>query len=205
MHRLGLLTVSLVLTLAVIGMGVVAGNPPRAELADRRATSAPADPHAVLRGWDRRRAVAWSRGDPAALRRLYVAGSATGRRDVRMLQEYADRGLRVRRLCTQLLSVRTVDRSAGRLLLVVTDRLCGGVVVGDGISQRLPGDVADRRLVSLVRRDGDWLVDQVRRRVRPRSLRGRHRPGTCNRRPSTRPAHLAPSRAPPEPSRPPRT
>lgn len=115
----------------------------------------------VLRGWDRRRAQAWSDGDPAALRRLYVAGSAAGRRDVRMLRRYRDRGLRVEGLETQLVRVALVEEEPDRLLLDVVDRVTAAEVVGEGLRRALPQDQPSRRIVELRRQDGSWLVGEV--------------------------------------------
>src|SRR5688572_9538086 len=42
----------------------------------------------VLGSWDRSRAAAYSSGDVAALRRLYVRGSTAGEEYVSMLREY---------------------------------------------------------------------------------------------------------------------
>ncbi|WP_110183221.1 hypothetical protein [Nocardioides solisilvae] len=115
----------------------------------------------VLRAWDRRRARAWAEGDHAVLRRLYVAGSATGRKDVRMLRRYRDRGLRVEGLQTQLVSVDVVEQKDDRLVLDVVDRVAAAFVVGDGVRRALPEDRPTRRRVEVVRRAGEWLVAEV--------------------------------------------
>ncbi|MFN8194141.1 MAG: hypothetical protein U0R80_07650 [Nocardioidaceae bacterium] len=126
------------------------------------AVEGPGDPLAVLRGWDRRRSAAWAAGDPAALRRLYTRGSAAGERDVRLLERYLDRGLRVRGMGVQVLAV-DVRRSDGDVLgLVVTDRLVGAVATGRGLRVRLPEDEPSRHLVTLRRSGSQWRVSEVR-------------------------------------------
>ena len=124
-------------------------------------------PVAVLDAWDVRRAAAWSRGDPAALRSLYVAGSAAGRADVRMLRAWVDRGLRVRAMRMQVLDAELVTRTADRIVLDVTDRLARAVAAGGGAEIRLPGDAASTRTVVLRRRAGEWRVAEVRERGQP--------------------------------------
>jgi hypothetical protein len=179
-----LLLVVLVLTaLTAVGTGVVQagdGRPPsggvgaggvaagRAETGHVvvRHRGAPTDPGAaalaVLRNWDVRRSAAWARGDAAAAGPLYTAGSAAGRRDRAMLRRYAERGLRVRGLRMQVLEASLLARSAGRIVLDVTDRVAGGVVVGPGVRARLPTDRATRRIVVLRRVAGEWRVAAVR-------------------------------------------
>ena len=116
---------------------------------------------AVLHAWDDQRAHAWATGDPAALRDLYTAGSATGRADGAMLRSWHDRGLRVTGLRTQLLALAVRDWSDDRLVLVVTDRLAGGVAVGAGVRVPLPRDRATTRRVVLRRVAGEWRVSSV--------------------------------------------
>lgn len=128
---------------------------------------------AVLTGWDRRRAAAYSAGDTDALRALYRPGSATGSADLALLESYADRGLRVRDMRMQLLAVDVVDSGPRRVVLDVTDRLVGAVAVreGDGGQRRaedpesvaLPADRPDRRRVVLLLLDGAWVVAEARR------------------------------------------
>lgn len=116
---------------------------------------------AVLRSWDARRSRAWAEGDVTGLRELYVEGA--GARDVRLLNRYTDRGLRVEGLTTQLLAVEVVSRAPGRWHLRVTDRVAGGVVVAGRDRYRLPGDRAATRSIRLVRdRGGPWRVRDVR-------------------------------------------
>ena len=86
-----------------------------------------------------------------------------GERDVRLLRRYADRGLRVEGLRTQVLAWSVVARRPDRLVLRVTDRLVGGVAVrSDGSTRaRLPADRPTERRLTLVRREGRWLMARV--------------------------------------------
>jgi hypothetical protein len=131
------------------------------------APSPAGDPAAVLHDWDERRAAAWSTGDPAALRPLYVSGAAAGRADAAMLRAWHDRGLRVVGMRMQLLRVVVRHRADARLELVVTDRLVGGVAVGEGLRLPLPRDGVSTRTVVLARRAGEWRVASVHAQPRP--------------------------------------
>lgn len=115
---------------------------------------------AVLRDWDRSRAAAWASGDVAALRALYVRGSAAGSRDVAMLRAWRGRGLRVERISMQVLAVELRARSGRRIVLVVTDRLAAGVAVAAGgrASRELPQDTATSRRLEFRRVGGRWLL-----------------------------------------------
>ena len=117
----------------------------------------------MLARWERARSVAWARGSPGELRRLYLPESSAGQRDVRLLRRYADRGLRVEGLRTQVLAWSVVARQPDRLVLRVTDRLVGGVAVrANGSTRaRLPVDRPTERLLTLVRREGRWLMTRV--------------------------------------------
>ncbi|ROR90409.1 hypothetical protein [Nocardioides aurantiacus] len=117
-----------------------------------------AGPRAVLRAWDRRRAAAWAAGDAEALRRLYVPGSRAGRSDVRLLGEYAARGVRVRRLTTQVFAVDVVGAAPRRWRLRVVDRVAGGELVARGRVRALRSGPVVTRRVELVRRDDGWRV-----------------------------------------------
>jgi hypothetical protein len=122
---------------------------------------------AVLRAWDVRRAAAWAAGDEVALAALYTDGSAAGRRDRAMLGRYGVRGLRVRGMRMQVLAGTVRTRTAGRIVLVVTDRLAHAVAVGQGTRVELPRDRATRRTIVLRRVAGEWRVGQVRAQPRP--------------------------------------
>lgn len=138
-------------------------RPPQVGPAGLPAAQPPAGPPAVvlLRSWDARRAQAWARGDPRALRALYTPGSVAGRRDRAMLRAWRSRGLVVRGLQTQLIAVRTLHRTASTWRLRVVDRLAGGIAVGAGTWRRLPGDRATARVVVLRRSGGRWQVASV--------------------------------------------
>ncbi len=123
----------------------------------------------VLRDWDRARSRAFAAGDAAALRRLYVPGSAAGTADVRLLRGYRRRGLRVEGMRMQLLGVTVRAATSGVLRLRVTDRLVGAVAVGNGVREPLPRDRASTRLLVLRRGgDGRWRVASVRESSPPR-------------------------------------
>ncbi|MEQ6901802.1 hypothetical protein [Nocardioides sp. YIM 152588] len=171
-HRLGAAALGLVLALSIVAATAVAGllapepdgttpapasaPAPAAEEAEDRAEVAALR---VLRRWDRARARAWMRDDPAALARLYWPGSEAGRRDLAMLAAWRGRGVRVRGMRMQVLELRLRARSSRRMVLVVTDRLTGAVAVGvDGGGRALPRDGASSRRLELVRRGGRWLL-----------------------------------------------
>ncbi len=91
--RLLLVVLLGVLALALSGAVVRLGQRPPP------ATAAPAAAHPVdlpaadvLRAWDEQRAAAYADGSVPRLRRLYVAGSAAGRADARVLRGYRARG-----------------------------------------------------------------------------------------------------------------
>ncbi|MBA2953174.1 hypothetical protein GON03_02545 [Nocardioides sp. MAH-18] len=105
---------------------------------------------AVLHDWDDRRAAAWAAVDAAALRSLYVPGSAAGRADVRLLRQWGARGSRVREMQMQLRCVAVLPARHGRLVLVVTDR-----VVGAGADRPSTWRLALRRVGE------EWRMAQV--------------------------------------------
>jgi hypothetical protein len=140
---------------------------PAGPVASVAAAARPADadrvaPLAVLAAWDRERSAAWRRGDPAALRRLYVARSRAGRADRALLAAYAGRGLRVAGLRMQRAAVEVLAADAERVVLVVTDRVVGASVVGPRGRVALPDDGWSRRRVVLSRLGGRWQVVEVR-------------------------------------------
>ena len=116
---------------------------------------------AVLHAWDARRSSAYARGDPAALRRLYVPGSRAGARDLRVLRAYVARGLVVRGVRTQLLSLEVLDARDGALRVGVTDRRVGGRAVGRSVRAPLPRDAPSSTVVELLRHSGGWRVGAV--------------------------------------------
>jgi len=116
----------------------------------------------VLHAWDERRAEAYARGSPGRLRDLYVAGSAAGAADVRLLGDYRSRGLRVTGMRTQVLAVAVLEQRPDRWRMRVTDRLEGAVAVGAGDRQVLPRDTTSTRVLTLMRGgDGRWRVAAV--------------------------------------------
>lgn len=116
----------------------------------------------LLHDWDRRRSRAWAAQDPAGLRRLYVVGSTAGSRDVALLREYADRGLRVPRLRMQVLRAAVVVDRPRRVVLRITERLAATEAELGGGSVRLPRDHAQTRVVELRRVAGEWRLASVR-------------------------------------------
>ncbi len=147
-----------VLTAACAGTGSALVEPVGTTAAKAPAAPPPVE---VLRSWDARRAEAWARGSPRMLARLYTSDSVAGRRDRAMLRAWADRGLVVRGLRTQLLAVHEVVRTRSTWTLKVTDRLVGGIAVGVGIRRALPRDGATTRTVWLRLLDGRWRVSGV--------------------------------------------
>jgi hypothetical protein len=117
----------------------------------------------VLHGWDARRAEAWATVDEEAVRSLYVSGSLAGRADVRLLRAYADRGLVVRRLVTQVFAVRLLHRDAESVRLRVFDRVAGGEVTREGDPEPLGSSRPVTRTVELRLVSGSWRVAAVSR------------------------------------------
>jgi hypothetical protein len=145
---------------------------PAGPVASVAAAARPADadrvaPLAVLAAWDRERSAAWRQGDPAALRRLYVAGSRAGRADRTLLAAYAGRGLRVAGLRMQRAAVEVLAADAERVVLVVTDRVVGAVAIGRPGRVTLPRDGWSTRTVVLVRVGEEWRLAEVRDQERP--------------------------------------
>jgi hypothetical protein len=142
-----------------------AGNrPPLIEPVEISAARAPAaGPPAVeaLRAWDTQRAEAWARGDPRLLTALYMPGSVAGRHDRAMLRTWLARGLVVREMRTQLLTVQELSHTRSTWTLQVTDRLVGGFVVGPGVRRPLPRDGATTRTLRLRLVAGAWRVASV--------------------------------------------
>ena len=162
--RLALVTVLAVLASVLAVLLVHAGHrrPVRDAAAAPVATPTDLPAAGLLRAWDEQRSMAYAEGSVPMLRDLYVAGSAAGRSDVRLLGEYAARGFRVEGMRMQVLALRVLARRADRVRLEVTDRLDGAVAVRPGRRVVLPRDAPDRRVVTLVRgRDGAWRVSAV--------------------------------------------
>jgi hypothetical protein len=161
-----LVLLAIVLTVLPVWLaGLVHGGgappPVRAAVATPRVPSAATRALTLLHRWDRRRAAAWRRGDPATLARLYVAGSRTGRRDVAHLERWRRRRLRVAGLRQQVAVVRIADQGAGRLVLVVTDRTVDGIAVGHRRRIAVPQSPWATHRIILRRVHGRWRVAEV--------------------------------------------
>jgi hypothetical protein len=116
----------------------------------------------MLHIWDEQRAAAYASGSARRLRDLYVPGSSAGAADLRVLRGYRERGLRVTRMRTQVLSLSVLDRRGGWRLLAVTDRLVGAVAVRAGRRVQLPRDRATSHMITIMRGgDGRWRVAEV--------------------------------------------
>ena len=156
------------LTLGVVALGASSAGPPTAGHPRPSAAEGgqPAERYAVavLHDWDARRADAWASGDPAAVSRLYVSGSAAGIADAALLQRYRARGLVLTGLRMQVLRARVLVSRPDRLELEVTDRLSAGTAVraGEaGLGRRLPVDRPSTRDLVLRRVGGTWLMAGV--------------------------------------------
>ena len=116
----------------------------------------------VLHDWDVRRAGAYAEGSTESLRDLYVPGSDAGAGDVRLLQRYRSRGLRVTGLRMQVLQLAVTEQRPDRLTLRVTDRLAGGTAVHASERTALPRDASSTRVLTLLRGgDARWRVSDV--------------------------------------------
>ena len=161
----------------VVGVLALQAGTPRPRFVEPTVTSsvrlpsAASQPREVLRRWDLRRAHAWASGDPAALRALYVPGSAAGTHDVAMLRHWVDRSLRVSRLETQMLILTVLREDDRRLELRVTDRVARATASGHGPAITLPVDAPTTRRIVLRRSGaGSWRVAEVVGLGRPASL-----------------------------------
>lgn len=119
----------------------------------------------VLHEWDARRARAWAAVDAAALRSLYVPGSGAGRADLRLLRAYADRGVVVRRIVTQVFAVQVLRSDAPVMRLRVFDRVAGGEVMHAGHEEALGSSRPAIRAVELRPGPVGWRVASVSGRV----------------------------------------
>ena len=178
LRPLPLLVVAVCLCLAVAGgVTLIGGGDPRPRPATRPATvPAPVDAAPVtasvrdraavraidvLEEWDRSRAAAYSSGDVAALRRLYVRGAPARRNDVRVLRAYVERGLVVRDLELQRSAIEVLAASEKRLRVELLERLAAATVVAADGEVGLPVDRLERRVVTLVRGQRRWQVAAV--------------------------------------------
>ena len=136
---------------------------PVEEVRERRDTVAALG---VLRRWDGRRARAWTRGEPSLLTPLYTATSRAGRRDVALLEQYAERGWSVRGVRPQVVAAEALTRTSDRVEVRVVERYPDVAV--DAATQPEPGDGSEPdasdsqlRVVSLVRSPTGWRVERV--------------------------------------------
>jgi hypothetical protein len=127
----------------------------------RPATTLEARALDVLHRWDSRRAAAYSAGSAEQLSHLYLPGSAAGAADVRLLQRYRGRGLRVVRMRTQVLALAVLERRPERWTLRVTDRVEGAVASRGSRRVGLPRDSSSVRVLVLSRSDGQWRMAGV--------------------------------------------
>lgn len=116
----------------------------------------------VLDAIDGRRQRAWHRGDPSALARVFVAGSAELTADRRALVSYVRRGLHVDGVATSYRVMAVKRVGAGSAALLVVDRLGQAVARDDsGHHAVLPTDRPSRQRISLRLIDGVWLIASV--------------------------------------------
>lgn len=109
----------------------------------------------VLEVLDRRRARAFAAGDARLLDEVYAPGSRPGAADAQLLEQYADRGLRVTGLRMRLLDVRLLHATNRRAQLRVVDRLVDGRVRASWSRWRpLPEDRVTARRITLAQ--GQW-------------------------------------------------
>jgi hypothetical protein len=159
--------VALVASVAALGVALVVDGdrdpgPARAQPVAQEAPPVTSGPREVLRQWDDARAAAWAAGDPAALAAAYTPGSVAGRHDVARLRAWRERGWRVEMLRTQVGGLRVVRESPRELVLLVADRVAGGVAVRPGTAPlALPRDRWDTRELVLRRVDGRWRLASV--------------------------------------------
>lgn len=155
------------LAVAVVALGVALVVDDDAPTLPRRATPVAAAPvtseaREVLRDWDAERSAAWAAGDLGALAAAYTPGSLAGRHDVARLRTWTARGWRVEMLRTQVGALRVVRDTRRVLVLLVADRVAGGLAVRAGTTPVvLPRDRWDTRQVVLRRHDGRWRVASV--------------------------------------------
>jgi hypothetical protein len=158
---LAVLVVSVVLGLGTGATAVVVGTRGDEPTTPTPAAGVESEAVRLLRAWDARRARAYASGDPAALASLYVAGSRTGRADVRVLRGYLARDLTVTGMRTQVLGAEVVRRTSHRLTVEVTDVLVGAVARSGDRRWALPHDRPSMRRVELVLVAGEWRVGEA--------------------------------------------
>jgi len=153
---------SVFVCLLVASMLVVTPTPSRAGIGGRPETATLRRGLDVLHAWDGRREAAWRSSDARTLRALYLPRSSAAGADVRLLRAYTARGLVVRRIRTQVFSVRVLRSGPGGFTLRVVDRVAAGLVASSGGVRRLPSTAPLTRTITFRRTGGRWLVASVR-------------------------------------------
>jgi hypothetical protein len=114
------------------------------------------DPLAVLHRWDAARAAAYAADDPSALRDLYVPHSAVAARDLRLLREYDDHGLRVTSMAVQVFAARIRWTGSDTLRLDLLERTVATACART--CRRIAPDRPRRRVIVVRRVRGEWRV-----------------------------------------------
>jgi hypothetical protein len=118
----------------------------------------------VLGGLDAVRTEAFVTGDASRLRDVY-ADELAAKVDVAVLRSYRERRLRLEGMALLRESCRVTDRSPGRVVLDVVDRLGPTAArTGDGKRLELPTDRPTRRTVVMHEIDDAWRIAEVRSR-----------------------------------------
>ena len=115
----------------------------------------------VLQQLLRARAVAYARGDAAALSNVFVRGSSVLRRDQALLRAWSRRGLAVRGAVVRVRSVHTLDARPGRLVVRTVDRLGPVRAAWGDRFVRLPRDRLSRHRIVLLRGAERWRIAAV--------------------------------------------
>lgn len=162
-----LLAVAAVAGIAAVRQPVTAAGRAHATPSDLRSSS----PHASRPSWRSRlhalddlRSTAFARGDARILHDVYTKASAALDADLATLHAYDRRGLRVRGLRLELVTVHQRSRSPTRAVLRVTDRLDGyWVVDADGrVVRHEPGRDEITWRMTLRRTHGSWRIAAIR-------------------------------------------
>lgn len=158
--------------LALIGVGAVLAGPtpwrgrPVAVAPAAGVPASPADWAAVLRELDRRRALAFSTSDAAALGEVYAPGSAALAADRDGLAALRAKGLHSNGLRVRLERVAVREAVSGRVELAVVDRLAGYALADRRGATRaeVPGRGPVTWQVRLVPAgNGGWVISEVTR------------------------------------------
>ena len=106
---------------------------------------------------------AYATGDPDLLRDVYAPGSAVLRRDRRTLMAYERRSIQLEGVRLEIHNVEVRRRDGRQVWLRVVDRLTRPTAHTEVGEVTLPQDLPTRRLIVLVRHDGEWRIAAVRR------------------------------------------